>query len=144
MKNELRLCNWLMVDGELKQVHSLYDWCDEGESGINGLVSMYDSMDVKYPKVKAIPLTEEWLLRFGFNKPECLESADIRLDRQVGSRYRNDLGEKDYFYVISSEVDEYSCYYYVTKEVKWVHQLQNLYYCLTGEELVLRDGPSAE
>ena len=88
--------------------------------------------------VHPVELTEEWLINLGFNKTECLETFDGRLDKQVGFRYRNDLGERDYFYVISSEVDECSCYYYVTKEVKYVHQLQNIYHALTGDELCVK------
>lgn len=89
---------------------------------------------VKEADLEGIPLTEEWLVKFGFEKPECLEEIDRDFTKQVGFRYVDDLGNKEYAYVISSEVDDYSCYYYVTKEIKFVHQLQNLYYALTGGE----------
>jgi hypothetical protein len=75
--------------------------------------------------VKPIPLTEEWLLKFnvlfGFNHcGSCydiewaLEGYDLRLNYDVGmSKY---IGN-----------------------IKHVHQLQNLYYALTNEELTIKN-----
>tara|TARA_R110000822_G_scaffold233483_2_gene364915 strand:+ start:131 stop:478 length:348 start_codon:yes stop_codon:yes gene_type:complete len=64
---------------------------------------------------KPIPLTEEWLLKFGF---------DIQLVEIV-------LGE---FYLKKTENHfEYYCNNRV--QIKYVHQLQNLYFALTSKEL---------
>lgn len=74
--------------------------------------------------VKPIPLTEEWLLKFGF---ECvftnddhhyyLESIDLSLDRSY-----QPFG-----------IGKYKL------KFEYVHQLQNLYFALTGEELILKN-----
>ena len=86
-------------------------------------------------KIKPIPLTEEWLLRFGFEKDEY--AKDFRLGKYwVENRYF-DSYEKSMFL--------FGCYQfnkiYITSNVnvlKYVHELQNLYFALTGEELTIQ------
>ncbi len=68
-----------------------------------------------------IQLTEEWLLRFGFEKVNHYFQIN---EFWVYFRLR------DYKYVFRHCVK--------TFEIKYVHQLQNLYYALTGEELTLK------
>ena len=69
-----------------------------------------------------IPLTEEWLLKFGF------ETKD-KVFWDVGN-FR--VGQ-----------DRWGGYDYVNRRVdidlKYVHQLQNLYFALTGEELTIKE-----
>ena len=77
-----------------------------------------------------IPLTEEWLLRFGFIAKNW---------------YSNFEHWSDTWFQLSSSVikanKERSCFYFdnemINIEIKYVHQLQNLYFALTGEELTL-------
>jgi hypothetical protein len=81
----------------------------------------------------AIPLTEEWIERFGFKEDEVrdymlhLDKAETMFlcafsdDRNNVYLYKN--------YIMASD--------YVAK-VEYVHQLQNLYHALTGEELKLK------
>jgi hypothetical protein len=83
--------------------------------------------------IKPIPLTEEWLVKFGF---------DIKTDLDIGRHcYENDIGKyndsKHFEYIISSGDDSHGGWWYYTKEIEYVHQLQNLYFALTGEELIL-------
>ena len=72
--------------------------------------------------IKPIPLTEEWLLKFGFEKlvgwddMEYFNSNGIHIylcgnDKENWFEYENDV------------------------LIKSVHQLQNLYFALTGKEL---------
>lgn len=81
---------------------------------------------IKIDCVKPIPLTEEWLLRFGFVKIEnnwkCLDLifATISWERSAG---------------IALSFDKESIF---LPNTKYVHQLQNLYFALTGEELTLK------
>jgi len=67
-----------------------------------------------------IPLTEEWLLKFGF---EPLGSS--RFDFKIFTYYLYDGS----FYNQSSRLST----------IKYVHQLQNLYFALTDEELEIKD-----
>lgn len=62
-----------------------------------------------------IPLTEEWLLKFGFEKGSLI--------------YFNLNGE------IVFKGDNAFRYFGLTVQLKYVHQLQNLYFALTGQEL---------
>lgn len=71
--------------------------------------------------IKPIPLTEEWMLKFGFEK------------------------DGDYFSLGNFHYHLPSCLFYSGNDhvsggnadaiIKYVHQLQNLYFALTGEEL---------
>ena len=72
----------------------------------------------EYSKFEAIPLTEEWLLKFGFTFSDMIYSFDgfEILDLKQGLEFYN----HDY-----------------PIKIKYVHQLQNLYYALTQTELTL-------
>ena len=77
----------------------------------------------------SIPLTEEWLLKFGFEK--------ITHDVRSYSYHICDKNERYWFFRISGQFGtitrEITCV--LSYEIKHVHQLQNLYFALTGEEL---------
>ena len=71
----------------------------------------------------AIPLTEEWLLKFGFNKlPDCWDNDIFHL-----SQWDN--------YPLNWCVAMNKNNAVLILKLKYVHQLQNLYFALTGEEL---------
>lgn len=72
--------------------------------------------------VEAIPLTEEWLIKFGFEK--VVKSFFIG-----GFEIYNDYGL--YFYGLRDEG-------LMDRNMKYVNQLQNLYFSLTGEELTIK------
>jgi hypothetical protein len=86
-----------------------HDWAGIAECTIN------------LEDVKPIPLTEEWLLKFGF------EYSDLNGDSglwkippfQIYGKYNQFL-------------------YDYRLDVNYVHQLQNLYFALTGEELTIK------
>ncbi len=80
------------------------------------------------PLPSPIPLTEEWLLKFGF---EIVKSEK--------SRY---VGEKVYwhpstrtFAVDSNNGDLLAWPDMEVRRIFFVHQLQNIYFALTGQEL---------
>jgi hypothetical protein len=80
-----------------------------------------------YDDIEPITLTEEWLLKFGF-KTSAWDNH---------STYRKMIGNNDYTIVF----DEYSNTMIgdiMIKEIKYVHQLQNLYFALIGEELSVK------
>tara|TARA_R110002033_G_scaffold113941_1_gene158939 strand:- start:654 stop:974 length:321 start_codon:yes stop_codon:yes gene_type:complete len=76
-----------------------------------------------------IPLTEEWLLKFGFNynDDDCVYLA---------LKYRG-------FCIYSDDYDEFSIATIKVQNfrivIKHVHQLQNLYFFLTTEELTIKE-----
>jgi hypothetical protein len=76
----------------------------------------------KMMDVEPIPLTEEWLLKFGF------ETNDVRFWQISSFRLHiNRYGE----WIFKVETFE--------QEIKYVHQLQNLYFDLVGQELKQQD-----
>jgi len=82
--------------------------------------------------IKPIPLTEEWLQRFGFEfswmSGQALIQKKIKYDlRFVRPYYKDNLGEL----VLDLRNDSTS----LNTKVRYVHSLQNLYFALTGEEL---------
>ena len=76
----------------------------------------------KYSEVKVIELTEEWLLKFGFEK--CL------------NQYKKLTETQPFIILFLEEQFQYDDLRYRTN-LKYVHQLQNLYFSLTGKELTL-------
>lgn len=81
--------------------------------------------------VSPIPLTEEWLTKFGFNKDG--DTKDLLFDYAICLERRiNDL-----FLV---QVD----WPHKKKEIKYVHQLQNLFFALTGQELKLHENKNPD
>ena len=79
--------------------------------------------------IKPIPLTEEWLVKFGI-----LTFKDISNDKDKGSIYFD--SDTNSFYIYSG-MGSYESYGFEVK-CEYVHQLQNLYFALTGEELTIK------
>jgi len=88
-----------------------------------------------------IPLTEEWLLKFGFKvvKKHKHDFEEIFYGKSIIKNYPNHSEQL----VISlplafAEIGEFNIdeSYLMNIEIKHVHQLQNLYFALTGEELI--------
>lgn len=115
---ELRLGNWI-------------NYLGSGEVQIKDAKALFNSMEqFNYPhsKVTPIPLTEQWLIKFGF---------EYRTDTGFDGWYSNPiLGESIRIFEVENKWYKYSSAHIV---IKHVHQLQNLYFALTGEELGLQD-----
>lgn len=74
--------------------------------------------------IKPIPLTQEWLLKFGFEIK--------KLESYRGEYYMSSIsGMVYYFFTDSNEIEKQGSSY----TCKHVHQLQNLYFALTQKEL---------
>ena len=96
---------------------------------IHELVERAEGADISHyinQIFKPIPLTEEWLLKFGF------------VERAIG---HNDFGMNVVYEIQNIEVIHYNDgTFYVSIfdndiHLEYVNQLQNLYFALTGEEL---------
>ena len=94
-------------------------WHDERLVKLNGNRSGESYIE---SKIKGVKLTEEWLLKFGFNKKDISELPFDELIYEKGNIQIND------------EMEFYNGIF--TQKIKYVHQLQNLYFALTGEELL--------
>ncbi len=103
--NELKIGNYVYNDAVVVSIdaRSIFDiWDDKGLKNYN-----------------PIPLTEEWLLKFGFHKTSKDKKDRYRLDERL-------IVIRDNFFTD----------YGSSVQIKYVHQLQNLYFALTGKELI--------
>jgi hypothetical protein len=118
--SELRIGNWFKEDTlepkyaqiTAEQILDLYD----------------DPLDDFY---QPIPLTEKWLLKFGF---ENLFGENYVVQNKDG--HYNSIKKDDGEWCYNNDISDASCYF--VKEVKYIHQLQNLYYALNEEELICK------
>lgn len=113
---ELRIGNYTKVKDMNCVVWSFY------ENGIHiGLGKCFN-----FQELEPIELTEEWFLRFGFKKE--IESEYTRDSFCMGkvSLWNKNLDFSVLIFMPTST------------EIKYVHQLQNLYFALTGEELTIK------
>ena len=76
-----------------------------------------------------IPLTEEWLVKFGFEKSKQPNGTIFYGQRSVFFRITKHPNRDDIFHLFGYEF---------TVVLEYVHQLQNLYFALTGEELTIK------
>lgn len=91
-----------------------------------------------------IPLTEDWLVKFGFEYKECSRYGHkfIMPIADWGFIVENSFKKETWFFgheYYDSGDDNLDfksltfCY-----NLKYVHQLQNIYFALTGEELTIK------
>ena len=106
--NELRIGNYVYFKDTLLKF--------EFDSGWN------------FDYIKPIPLTQEWLSKFRFTIKDT-QYAYLNLPNKGAYIYVNHNGTG-----IALENDEFELSYPI--ELKYVHQLQNLYFSLTGIELI--------
>ena len=106
--NELRIGNWINRDSENEELR-LWHFYKIAEC-------VFDEDDLK-----PIPLTEEWLLKFGFKK------IGGTIYKNIGSIEIGLTGKRFYIQI--------RCENITIQNIKHVHQLQNLYFALTNQEL---------
>tara|TARA_R110000850_G_scaffold27360_2_gene77375 strand:- start:54 stop:419 length:366 start_codon:yes stop_codon:yes gene_type:complete len=116
---ELRIGNWIKYNFKMQGWNDVQVCANDFHNGFRD--DKFVSMNYK-----PIPLTEEWLLKFGFEKP-----------------YFSWMCDKFHL----TEWDEYPLHWIVSfnknnavivLKLKHVHQLQNLYFALTNEELIIK------
>jgi len=104
-----------------------FEYCDDYID--NGVGGWHSNTDGGY--IKGIPLTEEWLEKFGFEEY---------------INFYNGWSCNKFLCVLSGmnhpSVDGCTIYGFNEESIcnlKYVHQLQNLYFALTGEELTIKE-----
>jgi hypothetical protein len=125
--NELRIGNWVRHsaqwsyrgDGErefdLQWQES--DWYALGESTLH------------WANISAIPLTEDWLINLGF-------VLDILHEGDSPIYYLND--NDNVFQIDSDTLQPLDAGFPIAKyDIKYVHELQNIFFALCGEELIV-------
>jgi hypothetical protein len=98
--------------------------------------------------VKPIALTEEWLLKFGLKREDKSPTREHSqyfskwvMDYKYSFAYapfREDWGFY-HSYTDASNDEDNNKFDFISCGIKHVHQLQNIYFALTGEELKLNN-----
>jgi len=124
--NELRIGNIIDYFGNMCIVKSIkYDpaYYLIVATDTNGYTQYGNNIDAFEP----IPLTEDWLLRFGFEKDSII---GLYILFKIGY-FKVWFDVKNNTYLIDNVRD-------IKLYIKYVHQLQNLYFALIGEELKVK------
>jgi hypothetical protein len=136
--NELRIDNWIQIHGKFYQIDAIIR-----TDSLTGFELYVKDIDYDYAiYAEPAPLTEEWLLKFGFENRklkfisreeyfEVIQKGEIILMPYEDSRKGT--------YIIS----KWSAYEPLQQcelgEIKYVHELQDWYRLLCREELTLKE-----
>ena len=127
--NELRINNWVGWNGPSHYENALISAISKDEiffkCGDSGLIN----------EIEPILLTEKWLLRFGFKYIDKSDNDYITYTDSNHEYYLQlDVRRKDGKYtILDNSFDDLRAFSMV--DIMYVHQLQNLYFALTGKEL---------
>lgn len=137
--NELRVGNWVLLNRGTD---------DQTEVTIDIITIYEDENAILLKKCEPIPLTEEWLIRFGFKRedkaPPTKEHSQYFskwvMDYKYSFAYapfREDWGFY-HSYTDAPKDEDNDKFDFISCGLKYVHQLQNLYFALTGAELTIK------
>ena len=125
--NELRIGNLVIQNEFHGYVYSIESPLPRKEKRFSdkAIITLFDNglTTVPIDEIEPIPLTEEWLLKFGFDKYEFDHK-----ENQYRHKERLIVLRDDKFVDYGSSV-----------VLEHIHQLQNLYFALTGSELTLKN-----
>ena len=143
---ELRIENLITLKSlpnEYQRVMSLNntEWLD----GVKRLWIETDLCEGElFDEFEAIPLTEEWLLKFGFVEERTPPLAEhgkfyskFNYDCKYSLSYAKFRGDWGFYHSYTDAIkeSENNKFDFISCGIKYVHQLQNLFFAITGEEL---------
>ena len=112
-QTELRIGNYVMNDRIVNTVTSI------GKRSIGQITTQGNDILSRTELIKPIPITEEWLIKFGFEKRTP--------DGYYFDKGRMSINLPDVYYKIN----------FTLVKIYYIHQLQNLYFALTNKELTI-------
>lgn len=128
---DLRIGNYVNIEGDVVKVKEIYE---KSIYYANGEYESYAIEDFIHP----IELTEEVLVKVGFeDRKEYFNYSRVFGDDgdycdSIYIYYCPRLNHFKFTHFIVENLDIQTMDLY---NIKYLHQLQNIYYCLTGEEL---------
>lgn len=139
---DLRIGNWMLCYGKHRRIV---------EIGLYGILATSEdgqsACKFGNPALEYIPLTPEWLERLGGSKrvDNGVYGYKYNIHHDTDSMFvieRDWRNEPSHFFGIeytdSPDERDNGIVYNFAYEVKWVHQLQNLIFALTGTELTFK------
>lgn len=123
--SELRIANLVLNDGCVCEVLSIF-----GGSYSHCVLKTRQGNEInaQCEYLSPIPLTEEWLVKFGFEKRN--NAWAIKNDAKI---YNSNGFQFSIWKDLTYNTGE------ISPPLEFVHQLQNLYFALTGTELQLQN-----
>jgi hypothetical protein len=136
---DLRIGNWVKVNDPIFGVNA-YKVATIRD---NGIITLSDNISCSVNNIEPIELTEEVLLKIGFKNmfQSVITKGRFELNANIGD---NEFINIVYHIYKSGESNlnitqrrcESVCDNSIHKHnIKYLHELQNAYYCLTGQEL---------
>lgn len=127
---DLRIGNLVMAGNSRVLVNGIHDgfsgginpysWSGDGDSGID--------VDYEFSVLSGVPLTEDWLVKLGFVHRTAQDISWYSIDGKNGIS----LSDNKFNFITGNFVCQL-----VLREIQYVHELQNLYFSITGKELVI-------
>ena len=130
---ELRIGNYYYYTCE-DSLDERKKWCEVCQIDSQDLVLLESNQGDE--DFNPIPLTEEWLLKFGFEKTKHSHGYAC----YIKDGFDFDIVSHGRYWVLAIYKDE-SCtdsLYFAHGRLEYVHQLQNLFFVFTGEELTIQ------
>ena len=124
--NELRLGNIIMFADYDGIVYRKISAIKLNEFGL------YSDIDgTNFGICKPVLITKEWLLKLGFEYSDFYKNYKIKAGQYFNSiKYDND----NYEWCYNNDSSDAGCYY--VSSIKYIHELQNLYFAINQQELI--------
>jgi hypothetical protein len=131
--NELRIGNWLLFEGKPKQVESIDPLQEMQSRGLKCSIQIKQSFT---DDLEHYSYTGRWLNRFEpiALSPKWLERIGTKCENQ-GWEYKIQVGALKWYFRWNTEWYSELGGIYLDSRIQCLHQIQNLYLDLTGNEL---------
>jgi len=138
---DLRIGNYLYYEHTTHIVSGVHGnkvyswWVKDGEPIIEYEAKDISGTQVENPYIdvisqyEPIPLTEEWLIKLGFEK---------LTDSKDGFKNTTYTYTKGISFIVYFDGVRLSTNFWMGNEKHYIHQLQNLFYVLSGKELTIK------
>lgn len=146
--NELKIGNYVKFYDPINgtNIYKVYNIDDRGSVSRVSLEDKGQLASCTVKDIEPIELTEDVLLKIGFKKERQLISILFYLDYEID--VDNIIRVKYIIYpnrsslpllkITTSRYENYECFEFMKRGVKYLHELQNSYYCLTNQELEIK------
>mgnify|MGYP001216050413 CR=1 FL=1 len=129
--SELRIGNIVLFNDDGKE----YTVVEINKNGIS-IVDVSDETWIEIDMFSGIPLTESWLIKFGFYQ---YGNQNLWKQRVKRAEHKSSITINTFCHTSTTNHQYISLNTFPFKKIYFVHQLQNLYHALTGTELEIKN-----